>query len=279
VSEDIWRPRDLNGKVALVTGASRGVGRGIAEVLGDCGATVYVTARSDAIDDVAKSIGGIAVRCDHGDDSQVEKLFVQIREEQGHLDLMVCNAIGWGEDIGGEGNDAAMAKLWEKPMAWWDTNFHVGVRSHLACCHFGLPLMLEAGGLVVFTSEFPQPDPKFQDVVLDGRAHATARMAEVVAAQLVKKRVACVVVVPGFPRTEGILEAWEKGSDYFKGWSEEDFFAKTESVQYGGRAVASLAADHDVMQRSGEVLRAIDLAKAYGFTDVDGRLPEPVGGA
>jgi NAD(P)-dependent dehydrogenase (short-subunit alcohol dehydrogenase family) len=278
MTKDTWRPRDLKGKVALVTGASRGIGRGIAEVLGECDATVYVSARSDAIDDVAKSIGGIAVRCDHADDAQVEALFAQIRKEQGRLDVMVCNAISWGADFGSDGNEAARAKLWKKPMKWWDTNFNVGVRSHLACCHFGLPLMLKNGGLIAFTSEYPQPDPKYQDVVLDTRAHATARMAAVVAAQLKKKRVACVVVVPGFPRTEGILEAWEAGNPSFKGWTEEDFYANTESVHYAGRGVASLASDPDVMERTGEVLRALELAKAYGFSDVDGRLPEPVGG-
>jgi NAD(P)-dependent dehydrogenase (short-subunit alcohol dehydrogenase family) len=238
-----------------------------------------VTARSDAVDTVAESIGGVAVRCDHGDDEQVARLFDRIRTERGRLDLMVCNAISWSTDSGTDGNAAAMAKLWDKPMKWWDTNFNVGVRSHLACCHFGLPLMLEHGGLIAFTSEFPQPDPKHQDVILDGRAHAVARMAQVVAAQLKRKRVACVVVVPGFPRTEGILEAWEKRDAYFTGWSEADFYAKTESVQYGGRGVASLAADPDVMKRSGDVLRALDLARTYGFTDVGGRLPEPVGGA
>lgn len=278
VTTDTWRPVDLKGKVALVTGASRGVGRGIAEVLGECGATVYVSARSDAIGTIAQSIGGIAVRCDHGSDEQVQSLFDRIRAEQGRLDVMVSNAVGWS-DFGSDGNAAAMAELWDKPMKWWDTNFNVGVRSHLSSCHFGLPLMLEHGGLIVFTSEFPQPDPKHQDVVLDGRAHATARMAQVIGPQLKGKRIACVVVVPGFPRTEGILEAWEKRNAYFTGWSEEDFYAKTESVQYGGRGVASLAADPDVLQRTGEVLRALDLAKAYGFTDVDGRLPEPVGGA
>jgi NAD(P)-dependent dehydrogenase (short-subunit alcohol dehydrogenase family) len=278
VTEDTWTAPELEGRVALVTGASKGVGRGIAEVLGECGATVYVTARSDAIDAVAESIGGVAVRCDHGSDEQVQSLFEQIHSEQGRLDLLVSNAVGWG-DFGSDSNTAAMAELWEKPMKWWDTNFNVGVRSHLACCHFGLPLMLEHGGLIVFTSEFPQPDPKHQDVVLDGRAHATARMAQVIGLQLKSERIACLVVVPGFPRTEGILEAWESHNDYFKGWTEEDFYAKTESVRYGGRGVASLAADPDVMKRSGDVLRALDLARTYGFTDVGGRLPEPVGGA
>jgi NAD(P)-dependent dehydrogenase (short-subunit alcohol dehydrogenase family) len=273
VTKDTWSAPDLTGKVALVTGASRGVGRGVAEVLGECGATVYVTGRRNALDDVAASIGGISVRCDHADDEQVRALFERIGKDHGRLDAMVCNAISWGpDDFGGDGNAAAMAKLWKKPMKWWDTNFTVGVRSHLACCHFGLPLMLRSGGLVVFTSEYPQSDPKHQDVVLDTRAHAIARMAAVIAEQLRKKHVACSVVVPGFPRTEMILESWENKNEYFKGWTEEDFYAKTESVQYSGRAVAALAADPDVMQRTGEVFRTLDLAKAYSFTDVDGRV-------
>lgn len=290
-----WDPPDLSGRVAVVTGASRGVGRGVAEVLGECGATVYVAARSTreagggdperTIEAVAAAVGrgggaGVPVRCDFGVDAEVERLFAQVEAEQGRLDLLVNNVIGWGDEPAAaavaDDLERMVAPMWERPVENWDGNFHVGLRSHFLACRFGIPVMLGAGrGLVVFTGERPNADPN-PDLSIDVRAHATARFAFTLGRQLARYGLAAIAVYPGFPRIEAIVENWERGHPYFAGWTHEQFLARTESPHYAGRAIAMLAADADVMRRSGEVVGAHELARAYDFTDVDGRQPTPL---
>ncbi len=291
-----WSPPDLSGKVALVTGASRGVGRGVAEVLGECGATVYVSARSthadptsgdpeQTIEAVAEEItrrggAGVPVRCDHGSDADIERLFEQIESEQGRLDLLVNNVVGWGEEFaaetGGDDLERRTAPMWERAVANWDGNMHVGLRSHFLACRAGIPLMLgRPQAMVVFTGERPSDDPN-PDLGIDVRAHATARFAFTLASQLEPQRIASLVVYPGFPRTEGIVENFESGHGYFTGWSREDFFSRTESPHYTGRAIATLAADPEAIRKSGRVLGVHEIAREYDFTDVDGRQPIPV---
>lgn len=295
-SRERWVPPDLSGKVAVVTGASRGVGRGVAEVLGECGATVYVSARSSrespttgdpeqTVEAVADEIGrrggvGVPVRCDHGSEADIEQLFAQVEAGHGRLDLLVNNVVGWGQEF--ESPDVEddvkrwVAPMWERSVANWDGNFHVGLRSHFLACRFGIPLMLDGErGLIVFTGERPNAEPN-PDLSIDLRAHATARFAFALARRLEPRGVASLVVYPGFPRTEGILAAWETGQAYFAGWTDEDFLAKTESPHYAGRAIAMLAADPDVTAKSGQVLGAHELARSYDFTDVDGRQPVPL---
>lgn len=291
-----WSAPDLSGKVAAVTGASRGVGRGIAEVLGECGATVYVSARStrgsptsgdeaQTVEAVAEEIErrggtGIAVPCDHGSEIETERLFQRINAEQGRLDILVNNVVGWDSepaapDVADELN-RWRAPLWERDIANWDGNFHVGLRSHFLACRFGIPLMLgREGGLVLFTSERPDAEPK-ADLSMDVRAHATARFAFVLGRQLVPHGIASVVLIPGFPRTEVIVANWESEHPYFAGWTREDFLSKTESTHFAGRAVAALAADPEMLTHTGQVLGAQEVARAHNFTDVDGRVPGPV---
>ena len=293
--QERWEAPDLSGTVAVVTGASRGVGRGIAEVLGECGAAVYVSARStresptkgdpeQSIEDVAEEIErrggiGIPVRCDHSSESDIEKLFQRVEADHGRVDLLVNNVIGWGDgppepDIKDQVK-RMLAPVWERHISNWDGNFHVGLRSHFLACRFGIPLMLERKqGLVVFTSERPNAEP-VPDLSMDVRAHATARFAFALSRQLTAHAIASLVLYPGFPRTEGIVKAWKAKHQYFTGWTEEDFFARTESPHYAGRAVAALAADPDVMSKTGRVLGAHEVAREYGFTDVDGRQPAP----
>lgn len=293
---DRWSPPDLSGRVTLVTGASRGVGRGVAEVLGECGATVYVSARStredptsgdpeQTIEAAAEEItrrggSGVPVRCNHGSDADIERLFAQIEAEQGRLDLLVNNVVGWGEEFAEEagGNDFARwtAPMWERSVANWDGNMHVGLRSHFLACRLGIPLMLgREQAMVVFTGERPDDDPN-PDLGIDTRAHATARFAFTLARQLEPHAIASLVVYPGFPRTEGVVENFESGHGYFQGWSREDFFSRTESPHYGGRAIATLAADPEAISKSGRVLGAHEIAREYGFTDIDGRQPLPI---
>jgi NAD(P)-dependent dehydrogenase (short-subunit alcohol dehydrogenase family) len=279
----------------VVTGASRGVGRGVAEVLGECGATVYVSARStrqssttgnveQTIEAVAEEIGrrggvGVPIRCDHRSEADIEQLFKQVEVGSGRLDILVNNVIGWEQepratDIADD-RERMRSPLWERLTTNWDGNFYVGLRSHFLACRFGIPLMLrQKHGLIVFTGERPDAEPNL-DLSMDVRAHATARFAFSLARQLEPHGVASLLLYPGFPRVEAVLKNWENQHPYFSGWTREDFFAKTESPHYAGRAVAVLAADPDITNKSGLVLGVHEVARSYGFTDVDGLQPMP----
>jgi NAD(P)-dependent dehydrogenase (short-subunit alcohol dehydrogenase family) len=277
-----WNPPDLRGRVAIVTGASRGAGRWIAAVLGETGARVYVTGRStrgagttegmpgtieEAAEEVDRRGGtGVPVRCDHTVDADVERLVGQVRREAGRLDLLVNNA--WG---GYEAHDYLRfnAPFWEQPRARWDQMFTAGVRAHLVMSQLAAPLLLDRPGsdrpaLLASTIAWSFGRP-LGNAVYDMAKAALVRLAYVTAQELRPHRVAAVAIAPGFMRTERVMAAHAAHPFDLSG---------TESPEYLGRAVASLAGDPEVMQRTGEVLTAGDLARVYGFTDLDGTQPE-----
>ena len=260
--------RRLTQTVALVTGASRGGGRGISLVLGDEGATVYVTGRSvrgepttlerpGTIDDTAEELTarggtGIAVRCDHTDDAQVEALFGRIREEHGRLDLLVNNA--WS---GYELPLDTETPFWEMSWRHWDLMFDGGLRATAYASMLAAPLMVEArrGLIVNMTWVLDRPHGNaFYEVV----KNATNKLTEQLADDLRPYGVACVAVSPGFMRLERMDLSPETA-------------AKAESPEFAGRAIAALAADPHVLQRSGGVFTTPALAREYAFTDVDGK--------
>jgi NAD(P)-dependent dehydrogenase (short-subunit alcohol dehydrogenase family) len=262
----------LRDRVALVTGASRGGGKGIALVLGEAGATVYVTGRSErgkpttlgrpgTIDETAEEITarggtGIAIRCDHTDDSQVQAVFKRIQDEHGRLDLLVNNA--WsGYEIS---PDSSLA-FWEIEWRHWDLMFTGGLRAAAFAARLAAPMMIEAGrGLIVnITWVLDRPHGHaFYEVVKNGTNKLTEQMAD----DLRPHGVACVAVSPGFMRLERMNLT-------------PDEAAMAESAEFPGRAVAALAADADVMAKSGRVLTTPELAREYGFTDVDGSQQSP----
>jgi NAD(P)-dependent dehydrogenase (short-subunit alcohol dehydrogenase family) len=276
----------LSDTTALVTGASRGIGRGIALALGDAGATVYVTGRSAAadrtddlpgtVDDTAAAVTdrggrGIAVQCDHTDDEAVAALFDRIdrdfasdraADEPGGLDLLVNNV--WG---GYEGYGAGFDEpFWEQSVERWDRMFDAGVRAHFTASRLAVPRMLAAGGGLVVTVSAGHGDRYRGNVPYDVSKTATERLTRAMAHELRDAPVAAVAVQPGFTRTERVRDA--VGDD-------ADTLAETESPLYTGRAVVALAADSAVGERSGGVHRVGDLAREYGFTDVDGGQPSP----
>jgi NAD(P)-dependent dehydrogenase (short-subunit alcohol dehydrogenase family) len=276
--------KPLKGKIAVVTGASRGVGRGIAVVLGECAATVYVTGRSrrggsasadvpgtidDTADEVSRRGGiGIAVPCDHRDSNQVEALFARIRVEQGRLDLLINNA--WG---GYEGHRGGLRprNFWEAPLSLWDGMIEGGLRTHLLATYFGIPLMLaRKSGLIVSTIAWDHD--KYLGSFYDVAKHSIARLIWGLARELSPHGVATVALAPGFTRTERVLQAFNTTEDK---WREMPGLKKTESPEYAGRAVAALAQDKRVRRRSGKAYMTGELAREYGFTDVDGRRPAP----
>lgn len=275
--------KPLEGKVAVVTGASRGAGRGIALVLGEAGAAVYLTGRSvrgrqtsdlarTTLEDTAERMAerggvGLPVRTDHTRDEEVAALFGRVGREQGRLDLLVNNA--WG---GYEGYDETFdAPFWEQPMARFDKMVSAGVRSHLLTTKLALPLMMERGGGLIVNTTL-EMDPNFYDRALFYRTSKLAinYLTFGMAHDLHVRGgfdLAVIALAPGFMRTEGVLEAFRSGAH------TPDELEQTESIEYIGRAVLALATDPEVMAKTGQTLRVRDLARSYGFRDVDGRQP------
>jgi NAD(P)-dependent dehydrogenase (short-subunit alcohol dehydrogenase family) len=264
--------------VAVVTGASRGVGKGIALALGEAGVTVYVTGRSDAggttealpgtVRETAEAVTarggqGVPVRCDHTADAEVEALFARVKQEQGGLDLLVNNA--WG---GYEQQDWARfaAPFWEQPSRHWSGMFESGVRGQLVASQLAVPLMLaNRRGLIVHTTAWDR-DKYLGNLFYDVAKAAVNRMALGMARELQTHHIAVVALAPGFVRTERVLAAFAG-----TGRLPENL----ESAEYIGRAVVALAMDANVMARSGRVLTVGQLAREYGFTDIDGRQLQP----
>ncbi len=267
----------LSGKVAVVTGASRGAGRGIAVTLGAAGATVYVTGRSvrglatteslpGTIDETAEMVTarggtGVAVRCDHTVDSDVEGLFERVQREQGRLDLIVNNA--WG---GYEHHDHQKfaAPFQEQPMRHWDGMFTAGVRAALGAGRLAVSMMLpRKHGLIVNITAWDR-EKFLVNVFYDVAKAAINRMAYGMASELKPHNIAVIALAPGFMRTERVAAAFEAAGN-------KDYLNFTESPEYAGRAVVALTSDPNIMNKSGSVLAVGDLADEYGFDDIDGR--------
>jgi NAD(P)-dependent dehydrogenase (short-subunit alcohol dehydrogenase family) len=272
-----WEAPDLRSVVALVTGASRGVGRGVALALGEAGATVYVTGRSvrggprteglpGTIDDTAEQLSvrggkGIAVRCDHADDADTEALFARVAERSGRLDVLVNNA--WaGYERGSEGRFDA--PFWEQPMWRYDL-FAGSLRGAFLASRLTVPLMSCARHGLIVNVGFTDRDIPLGQVAYDVSKHASDRMIVAMAPELRKLGIAAVALHPGLVRTERVEAAWEMLG--------EGPARVVHSPEYVGRAVAALAADPDVIELSGERIAVSDLALKYGFNDVDGRRP------
>ena len=285
---DRWTPPDLSGRVAVVTGASRGVGRGIAEVLGQCGATVYLAGRSvdkpatagrsgtlaEVADTIARHGGAaVVVACDLTDDAAVDELFAYVERESGRLDVLVNNAVGWN-DTGAP--EFLMQPPWFAPRGWWAGNFEVGVRSHWLVTNAAAHLLCAQPGAAVFFTSERQPDiPGMQELVLDLRGTAVARMALLYALHFRPHAVSSILLYPGFSRTDTIQRNFDDDNDYFSGWTAEDFYSRTASIHYAGRAVAALAADHTLLDHTGTLVTSHDAAIAYDFTDINGTQPDP----
>jgi len=273
----------LQEQVALVTGASRGVGRGIALGLGEAGATVYVTGRerSDAhseeglagtLAETAQAVTerggrGVALYCDHRDDAQVEAVFERIAEERDRLDMLVNSAWGGYERmVEPEAGYTWEKPFWEQPRWRWDAMFEAGVRAGFVASALATKLMIAQGrGLIVNVSYWAAQ--KYMANAIYGTAKAaTDRFTSDAAHELRPHGVAVVSLYPGMVRTERVLRA-----------AEFLDLSHSESPEFCGRAVAALASDPQLMDKTGQALVAARLARDYGFTDVDGTQPKPLG--
>ncbi|MFC1578764.1 SDR family NAD(P)-dependent oxidoreductase [Pseudomonadota bacterium] len=262
-------------RVVVVTGASRGAGRGIAQALGATGATVYVTGRTRHEGDAAlpgtveataaavTAAGGrgIAVFCDHADDAQTRRLFEQVGDEQGRLDILVNNATFIHDALTNAG------PFWEKPLELVDI-LNVGLRSHYSASWFAAPLLLANGeGLIANTSSFGGRIYMHGPAYGAGKA-AVDKMAHDMAVDFRPHRVAVVSLWLGLLATERTLRVFEEEPEKYAGMRDA-----TESPEFTGRVLDALARDPALMDKSGRVWIAAELAQQYGVRDTDGRQP------
>jgi dehydrogenase/reductase SDR family protein 1 len=256
--------QSLSGKVALVTGASRGVGRGIALELIEAGATVYITGRST--EDMQYISGkGFAIQCDHRDDEQVRSAFRQIADEQDRLDILVNNVWGGYENMIEDGQFTWPLPFWQQPTWRWDAMFQAGVRAHYVAGQLAAKAMVaNRSGLIVNIS-FWAAQKYVGNVAYGVSKAATDKITADMSHELLDYKVAVVSLYPGLVRTEKVMEAAE--------WLD---LSNSESPQFIGRAVVALATDPNIMGKTGTLLVAAGLAEEYGFTDVDGKKPRPL---
>jgi NAD(P)-dependent dehydrogenase (short-subunit alcohol dehydrogenase family) len=268
----------LSDAIALVTGASRGVGRGVALALGDAGATVYVTGRSrrgrateglpGTLDDTAAEVTarggrGIAVGCDHFDDAQTAAVFDLIAREQGRLDLLVNNAWAGYE----RGEEATFdAPFWEQPTWRWDLCAG-SLRAQYVASRHAVPLMLARDSALIVNISYTDGDTYLGQVAYDISKTSSDRMVVGMAYDLRKTRITAVALHPGLVRTERVEVAWDALG--------EGPAAVAHSPEYVGRAVACLLADAERDRWAGSRLAVAELAETYRFDDVDGRRPAP----
>ena len=256
----------LDGRTAVVTGASRGVGKGIAEVLAQAGATVYATGRTIDTEKVPDGNGRVvAVRCDHTRDSEVESLFARLREECPGLDILVNNVWGGYENMVEDGVFTWPLPFWKQPLWRWDAMFRAGVRAHYVASALAARTMVEQRRGLIVNISFWSAQKHVGNVLYGAAKAATDKLTFDMAEELEEFGVAVVSLYPGLVKTEKVME-----SAAFLDLSN------AESPQFVGRTVAELAADRSVLDRSGQVLVAAALAEEYGFADIDGKRPRPL---
>ena len=254
----------LAGQIAVVTGASRGVGKGIALELIEYGAHVVVTGRST--EDLQYAAGaGTAIVCDHRDDAQVEAAFESIQRAHGRIDVLVNNVWGGYERMMEDGQFTWPHPFWQQPLWRWDAMFAAGVRAHYASSRLAARGMVDRKrGLIVNISSFA--GQKYGGNVAYGVAKAaTDKLTADMAHELKPHNVTVVSLYPGLVRTEKVMEA--------AAWLD---LSNSESPRFVGRAVAALALEPNVIERTGTVVVAAQIAAEHDIADIDGKRPRPL---
>jgi dehydrogenase/reductase SDR family protein 1 len=254
----------LDGRVAVVTGATYGVGRGIARALANDGTRVFVTGRS-AHDGAALEDHITGLRCDHRDDAEVAVAFERVTRETHGIDILVNNVWGGYERMVEDGAFTWTRPFWEQPVWRWEAMFSAGVRAHYVASQLAARSMVARKRGVIVNISFWSAQKHIANVAYGVSKAATDKMTADMAVELRPHGVTVVSLYPGLVRTEKVMAA--------AAWLD---LTNSESPEFIGRAVAALAADPDVMRHTGEVRVAASLAAEYGFKDVDGQAPRPL---
>ena len=279
-------PQPLDGRVAVVAGATRGAGRGIARALGEAGAFVYCTGRSvrgepspygrpETIDETADMIsaaGGaaVAVRVDHTDEAQVAALFARVQSEQKRLDILVNSVAGEDPRMGG------WQSFWKSDLSYGAEGLRQAVISHLITAKHAAPLMMKKRrGLIVEVTEGDFLISGSGNILRDLSKSGQKSLAMSFAEALRSHGIAAVAITPGFLRSEMMLQHFGVTETTWRNAGKKDpHFLCSESPLFVGRAVAALAQDPAILERSGDVYSSWELAREYGFTDADGSRPD-----
>lgn len=261
--------QSLDGQVAVVTGGTFGVGRGVAAALASQGARVFVTGRSvtPAIDDPLRDEEPRITRlhCDHTRDEEVEAAFDRIAQEASGIDVLVNSVWGGYENMVEDGEFTWMKPFWEQPLWRWDAMFSAGVRAHYHASQLAARSMVARRRGVIVNISFWAAQKHIANVAYGVSKAATDKMTADMAVELQPHGVAVVSLYPGMVRTEKIMAA-----------AAVLDLSNSESPEFIGRAVAALAGDVGVMRHTGTVRVAAALAQEYGFSDIDGTSPRPL---
>lgn len=272
---------NLKGKVAIVTGASRGIGKGVALGLAESGATVYITGRTEkgemlpdflketSIHKTAKEateLGGIGIahRCDHSNDEEVKALFKRVMDEQGKIDILVNNA--WGGGIHAVESYFFNTPFWKQPISLWDDNYIVGVRSNYVASKFAAGIMAEQKSGLIINISFYGGRRYLNNVSYGVSKAAVDRLSADMAYELKEYNVPVFSLYPGQVSTEGMVE--------FAKYDSSVAIDKMETPQFVGRCIAALANDATAIKDTGKILITAEVAKKYGFADIDGKQPK-----
>ena len=283
----------LQGRIALVTGASRGAGRGIALELALAGCKVYITGRSrrgkpitqypdltlDDTNDIIEEAGGDCeiMECDHSNEDEIRSLFEKISQQEDRLDILVNNVwAGYTDDkfqLDIETNNFT-AKFWEQPLWRWDHMFQISLRSHFICSQEAARLMMPQKSGLIVTTGFWDDNKYLHQVPYDVVKNAKARLAYGMAIDLIEHSIASVYVSMGWIRTEHLMRTSDKGQLNDENYVHLEGYEATESTRYVGRAIVALASDPKIIEKTGMTLITGEIAREYGFTDLDGLQPE-----
>ena len=273
--------KDLENKVALVTGASRGIGKGIATALAKSGATVYITGRTEQNEhkttklsgsiyqtrDEITSLGGkcIAIRCDHTIDEEVVDVFDQIFKRHNKLDILV-NSVWGGYEYFNDGTKFWLEKgFWESPISRWDKMFSSGVRAAYFASAQAAKIMVKQQSGIIFNLSFWAAERSDKGVAYCTSKAATNKMTEAMAYELHPFNIPVICLYPGIVRTEAVMQ------------NKEHFdLSNSESPEFIGRVIAKMASDPKAIEKTGKILIAAKEAMKYGISDVNGKQPRPL---
>lgn len=252
-------------RIALVTGASRGVGKGVAACLSKSGFKVFATGRSIEGSDLADTI--VRIRCDHTRDDETASVFARIASEANRLDVLVNSAWGGYERMTENGLFTWGQPFWEQPMHRWTSMMDAGVRATFVNAAFAAKLMMSKHSGLIVNISFWAAQKRIGNAIYGAAKAATDKLTADMAEELRPYGVAALSLYPGLVRTEAVMLAAKAG------WLD---LSNSESPEFTGRVIAALSDDSELIERSGKVLIVAKLAEEFGLVDIDGRQPKPL---